>query len=511
MKTKSIIRRALAGVLVSAISWGILTSPVALAAPGDLDTSYGTNGRTISRFRTLLTDETLRDAVMQPDGKIVSVGECANSSGIKRFCIMRHTANGALDPTFGDAQSGATEVLIAGTNFSTGDSFATGVGLQRSGAIVVAGYCGISVETDTSQSYDVCLIRLLSNGKLDGSFGSFGVQRFETIINEIVTTLSIDSDDLIYVGGGIGFSSTMRGFQRRIDKNGKTIEQFAVFENGSVPSRVEHIGQNIRNFRYLTMSAADASYYWFNSAGQFLPNSFSDFNPVNFGGNVIYSPQYAVSYSNPFVIATVGGCLVPSPPSSARMCATRQWDNALDTSFGTAGKVLLGAASTGPDFAYSAVIQPDGKVILAGDCTNASATRLCMARLNQDGRPDLTFGNTSNGFAIDNSISGSARRVFQRPDGKLVLAGTCVDTQGRKSFCLSRYEGGPTPGRYCSLDVDGDGQVFATTDMLIANRVAAGMSGAQVLNGINLSGKPRNTWSAIREYLIGQCGMVIAQ
>jgi len=72
--------------------------------------------------------------------------------------------------------------------------------------------------------------------------------------------------------------------------------------------------------------------------------------------------------------------------------------------------------------------------------------------------------------------------------------------------CIARLNGGPFGARMCSMDVDGDGRVGATTDALIIARVALGMSGPSVLQGITLSG-PRNSWSAVRDYLVLQCGM----
>ena len=56
------------------------------------------------------------------------------------------------------------------------------------------------------------------------------------------------------------------------------------------------------------------------------------------------------------------------------------------------------------------------------------------------------------------------------PDGKLLLAGDCRSGIF-DNFCVARYDGGPFSAPGCSLDIDGDTQVLATTDSLIHARI----------------------------------------
>ena len=98
-----------------------------------------------------------------------------------------------------------------------------------------------------------------------------------------------------------------------------------------------------------------------------------------------------------------------------------------------------------------------------------------------------------------------------QPDGKVLLAGYC--TNGATiGFCVARYDGGPFGYRNCSLDIDGDGSVLATTDSLIHTRIALGITGPAVVNGITFPPTAtRNTWPLIRDYLVTQCGMSLVQ
>ena len=71
---------------------------------GSLDTGFGTNGMILSAFTTSGTrGDTLGDAIVQPDGKIVVTGQWQGTS----FCVGRFNANGALDTAFGTRRAAA--------------------------------------------------------------------------------------------------------------------------------------------------------------------------------------------------------------------------------------------------------------------------------------------------------------------------------------------------------------------------------------------------------------------
>ena len=98
-----------------------------------------------------------------------------------------------------------------------------------------------------------------------------------------------------------------------------------------------------------------------------------------------------------------------------------------------------------------------------------------------------------------------------QPDGKVLLVGNCYGGSN-PDFCAARYDGGPFAYQNCKLDLDGDGRVLATTDMLIGTRIALGMAGSAVVNGINFPATAtRNTWPLIRDYLVTQCGLSLVQ
>jgi uncharacterized delta-60 repeat protein len=122
-------------------------------ADGKLDPSFGVGGiATVSQF--------VRGLALQQDGKFVVAGSVDGSSGrqdSRDFAVSRYTPKGGLDPSFGRGGKVVTD-LGAG-------AIANAVAVQTNGKIVAAG---------TRASSDFALARYLTSGKLDGGFGRRG-------------------------------------------------------------------------------------------------------------------------------------------------------------------------------------------------------------------------------------------------------------------------------------------------------------------------------------------------
>ena len=160
-------------------------------------------------------------------------------------------------------------------------------------------------------------------------------------------------------------------------------------------------------------------------------------------------------------------------------------------------------------------LQPDGWVLLAGHCSNGTNYDFCAVRYLANGTLDTTWNSTgtSPGKVIT-AIGGGgdyARAVMLQPDGKVLVAGYCSNG-ANDDFCAARYDGGPFGYQNCKPDNDGDGSFLATTDALIYTRIALGITGPAVIGGITFAPTAtRNTWPLIRDYLVTQCGMSLVQ
>ncbi len=132
-------------------------------------------------------------------------------------------------------------------------------------------------------------------------------------------------------------------------------------------------------------------------------------------------------------------------------------DGSPDTGFGTNGGAAV-PISSGYDETTSMAVAPDGKIVLAGFTEPAAgATNIALARYNADGTPDTSFD--TDGMLITTLPSGnsSANDVIVQPDGKIVVAGVGVGTAFR-DMTLIRYNANG------SLDTGFDADGVVQTD-----------------------------------------------
>ena len=132
---------------------------------GALDASFGDRGQVLV---DLSTNDWLADLLVQPDGKIVAAGTAGDwlASRPFRFALLRLTADGALDRTFGEG--GKVVTGFARNPFD----LAGAVVRNPDGTLVVAG--GHKVRTGETPS-NFALARYRANGALDARFGHGGL------------------------------------------------------------------------------------------------------------------------------------------------------------------------------------------------------------------------------------------------------------------------------------------------------------------------------------------------
>ncbi len=167
-------------------------APSLHAAPGDLDSSFGTGG--------LVTTDVAGNAdrgysiAIQSDGYIVVAGY-ANPGSYDGFAVARYASDGFLDPSFG------TGGLVT-TDMSGNSDQGRSIAIQADGKIVVAGYAYDS-------GYDsFALARYNADGSLDISFGTGG---------KVTTDMSGNSD---------------RGHSVAIQSNGKIVVAGYAYDSG---------------------------------------------------------------------------------------------------------------------------------------------------------------------------------------------------------------------------------------------------------------------------------------
>lgn len=105
-----------------------------------------------------------------------------------------------------------------------------------------------------------------------------------------------------------------------------------------------------------------------------------------------------------------------------------------DASFGVGGKKTIDFG--GDDRAFAVALQPDGKIVVAGQTSSGGATTFAVARLNPDGSLDGSFGPLGDGkspISIPNT-KGVATSVLVRPDGEIIVVGTTTVPNSQADF-----------------------------------------------------------------------------
>ena len=167
-----------------------------LSEDGRLDLSFNTLGSGSNNF--------IKTAALQNDGKIVFAGNFTSYNGITMSRICRIVADGAIDPTF-----------VIGTGFN---SQVYALALQGDGKIVVVGNFTKYDGTNCNR-----VVRLFANGTIDTSF-DIGLGA-----DAIVETILIQPDGKILLGGRF---STYNGnsYNRlvRLNTNGSIDSSFII-------------------------------------------------------------------------------------------------------------------------------------------------------------------------------------------------------------------------------------------------------------------------------------------
>lgn len=128
-------------------------------------------------------------------------------------------------------------------------------------------------------------------------------------------------------------------------------------------------------------------------------------------------------------VATPAAQPLPPPPRGS-----------LDLGFGVGGKVVTDFSSDG-DQAYALVVQPDGKIVIAGYADTGSGREdFALVRYNGNGELDPSFGSGGRVTASLSPQTDIATALAMQPDGKLVAAGYARATATQYDFALVRYD-----------------------------------------------------------------------
>ncbi len=153
---------------------------------GNLDTTFGTGGKTITDIGGY---DVANSVAVQSDGKVILAGR-----GQQKFILVRYTVDGTLDDSFGSDG-------IVTTDLSVGDDFVNDVVVQPDGRIIATGHVGNDNVTPPSFG----LVRYNANGSLDTTFRGDGYFTHQFANRgSSADSIALQPDGKIVVSGSFG-------------------------------------------------------------------------------------------------------------------------------------------------------------------------------------------------------------------------------------------------------------------------------------------------------------------
>ena len=380
-------------------------------ADASLDTTFSGDGKQTTDFAVTSEFAGSYDGglavALQPDGKIVVAGYRYAADGYSDFALVRYNADGSLDTDFGDGGKQTTDFL--GMN-----DFAQAVAVQPDGKFVLAGQCECGAN-GASVAPNFALARYNADGSPDTTFSDDGKQTNELGVgDEGARALTLQPDGKIVVAGYIDY----------------------------------HFGVA----RYNADGSLDTD---FADAGK-QTTTFGDGEGEDTGQGVAVQPDGKI---------VVAGNTIDFGRRFA--LARYNADGSPDTDFGDGGEQMTEFGNSS-DAGSGVALQADGKIVVAGSSEGENGKEFALARYNSDASLDTSFSGDgkqttdfgSDGFGYQQD-AGNA--VALQPDGKIVLAGDADGGRGR-DFALARYNGAPdTTAPDTSITAGPSGTVRSTS------------------------------------------------
>jgi uncharacterized delta-60 repeat protein len=346
-------------ILVGGFS-GALTSRdysvVRLNGDGNLDTTFSGDGKLVLPVGT--ASDTIHSILLQPDGKIVLAGVSTDATTV-HASMVRLNADGTLDSSFN-----GTGKLVAGQPALSGSQTAF---VGNAGAIQVDGKILLAAMLNQTSGIE----RMHADGTVDSSLAApaglllnlLGEYQSRAGIvlqadGKIIVASEQSNDDVTNLGLVVGLARLMP--DGTLDPD---------FHNGAV-------------------TALDPSHYFHGS-------------------------DVALQADGKIVVAGYSYDGVQDDFYILRLTAAGDLDPAFNN-----GAPLTMAISEANDSAHAVIIQPDGKILVTGE----SGSDFVAIRLNVDGAPDTSFGSAGRVvLGIGGSAFGGYTAALQ-PDGKVVVA-----------------------------------------------------------------------------------------
>ena len=414
---------ALAAVLAAAL---LAPAAPAIAAPGDLDSTFGGSGMQLTHFGP---ESAAFGVAIQPDGKIVTAGtsnyEQDTGLYLGEFGVSRHNADGSLDGSFSDDGRQTTSF---GPNLG---AYAQAVALQADGKIVVAGN---QRESNVENPYvHLAVVRYRADGTLDPTFSGDGKLTLADFGDySTANAVAIQADGKIVVAGGAALVrlNTDGSFDPGFSDDGKVstsldAQAMAIQADGKI---VLAGGYGFRLARYRADGSPD-------------PAFSGDGNVITDLPGLYYARSVALQADGRIVVAggaaTSGGSRLRDGALPLRRRARHSVRDRRRADHGRTRCRRLRRRRRDP------VRRQDrgrGASGLAGTGTRRSSAGSCSPACARTDHPTARSGPAAQVLSTI-GFSSHATAAALQPDGKIVLVGIGTTFESGSSMLSARYQG----------------------------------------------------------------------
>jgi uncharacterized delta-60 repeat protein len=427
----------------------LMTTGVAAAPAGSLDTTFGTGG-----IASIANDGTFETVVVQPDGKIVIGGTWFNEFGLIRF-----NSNGSIDTSFGTGGTVKTRIFTNSFGANLHD-----LAVQPDGKIIAVGYAhrwvSIPQKPGLEHFYEFATVRYNPNGSLDTTFDGDGIAI--TSLNPFRAgggeTVALQPDGKIVVAanfqGGYSFFTIFRynpngSPDTSFDGDGIAYVSAGSTQVATVDVKIQSDGKIVFAGTNVPGFQQNQSFYTarLNSDGS-SDNSFDGDGQVitNINGHDI---PYGLALQPDGKIIVAGRASPDYNSNPANFALVRYNPNgSLDSTFDGDGRVSTSLGNS--TVAFDVLVQNDGKIVAGGWALNPASNDITVARYLPNGALDTSFDGNGVAFTDIENRSDIAYAVALQADGKILVGGTS-GTSGQ-NFVVARYNARSFP----IFDFDGD-------------------------------------------------------
>jgi len=387
----------------------------------------------------------VQKGLIQPDGKILLVGNFTSYNGGLRNGIVRINPDGSLDTSFVPGIPGSSndifdlsvtgdgKIYVAGyiassytffrlnldgsldASFNTGRAETSSgrifaILAQPDGKVLVGGaFDGFFINGTIKISYR--LIRFNADGSVDNTFTA---QAGHSLSSGDVRTLKLQPDSKILVGGDFSYlNGAIRGGIGRLNLDGSLDNLFVGFFGSFTTINFFHLSPDGKIYVGGNFNALGTSFKQFfarlNADGT-VDNTFNLDSRVD---NVIYSA--AVQPDGKIILGGYTGDDFSRTPSKGVWRVNS--DGSLDTGFDARIPKLESVGTI--------ALEIDGKILIGGGFTAVNGvSRTRIARLNTDGSLDNSF----------NPVLGApgifVNKIVVQPDGNILVGGGFASVNG---------------------------------------------------------------------------------